>query len=146
MLGDFGIERPQVDEQFGYFGTVIRVNPDVSDLSIIEMFREVGAAQDDAAVGTNRKIAATLVHADDLDVFMETAIRNRQTIEDLVQVGLNIIEALTARPTLLPSGSSDGQSTTDANSTADSSSRALQLLEGRPDLQVAVLRAERQAG
>jgi hypothetical protein len=142
MLGDFGTERPAVEESFGFFGAVVRVNPDISDLAVIEMFCRLAAIDEAEAASVSRSISKALIHPDDVDLFLRTAVAHRQTIEDLVTVGLKIIEALTARPTQLPSASSDGQPTTTMSSGADSSSRALQLLDGRPDLQVAVLRAQ----
>jgi hypothetical protein len=143
-LGDFGVEREPVDLTFGYFGTPIRVNPDLSDVAVIDMFGSLSEADenDGAAISKAlRGVAETLVHSDDVEAFWQQVRTNRQTVEDLGELAAKIIEALTARPTQRPSDSSAGPSTTATRSTAGSPSQALGVLEGRPDLQVAVLRA-----
>jgi hypothetical protein len=53
-----------------------------------------------------------------------------------------IFEDMTNRPTMPPSDSSDGRVSTGTNSTVDSSSQAMELLAGRPDLQQVVLQAQ----
>ena len=148
-LGDFGVERAAVDETFGWFGTEIRVHPDLSDVAVVDLFATVSSVNEStpaadamAAIG---HIGRILVHEDDADTFWTLAKKNRQTMEDIVRLAMAILEALSGRPTELPSDSSDGQRTTTTRSEADSSSRtALRLLEGRPDLQAAVVMAERE--
>lgn len=147
-LGDFGTARPPADATFGYFGETLRANPNVSDLAVVELFSTLGGLEGDKdagaaeAIGVLRQIGSTLVHEDDLDRFWSLARANRQTMEDLAELAMSLVAALTDRPTELPSDSSGGQQTTDTRSEADSSLPALRLLEGRPDLQVAVLRAQ----
>lgn len=147
-LGSFGVERPPVEDSFAWFGVDIRVHPDLSDLVIIELF---GAMQDKpnddedhgpAMLEAMSSIVATLVHPDDVDAFMRTSRSHRQQLEDIVRLAMELLGALAGRPTQLPSDSSDGQLTTAPSSTGDSSSRALEVLDGRPDLQVAVLRRQ----
>lgn len=144
-LGSFGKARPVVDASFEWFGTDVRVHPDLSDLNIISLFSGMQGTEDGAdALKALGDLAAALVHPDDLDEFWKLARGNRQTMEDIAVLAMELIGALADRPTSLPSDSSDGQQTTDTRSTDVSSSQALRLLDGRPDLQVAVLR--RQAG
>jgi hypothetical protein len=147
-LGDFGTPRPQADFTFGYFGATLRVNPDLSDVAVMDLFAEMGDAGEDPAkgMGALRAVAATLVHPDDVDELWRLVKTNRQTIEDVGTLAAKLIEAVTDRPTLQPSDSSAGLSNTDTSSTDDSSSRALRALRGRPDLQVAVLQAHEAHG
>lgn len=147
-LGDFGTARDGNDATFGWFGTAVRVHPDLTDLALIDLVQQLTSVGDDngeEAVSAVSGIATMLVHPDDFDAFWTTARTNRQTMEDVVQLAAHLIGGLAGRPTRLPSASSDGQQPTDPSSTDDSSSEALRLLDGRPDLQVAVLRA-REAG
>lgn len=66
-----------------------------------------------------------------------------QTQPDIfVRIIEGIFEDFTNRPTGRQSGSSDGLPTTGHESTDDSSSKALEILDGRPDLQMAVLHAQ----
>lgn len=142
-LGSFGKDRPAVDATFDWFGTETRVHPDISDLNIIGLFAGMQNNEDGAgALKALAELAAAIVHPDDLDGFWKAAREHRQTMEDIATLAMEIVGALAERPTQLPSASSDGQQPTDTSSTDDSSSQALRLLEGRPDLQVAVLRAQ----
>lgn len=142
-LGDFGTEHAPVESTFGYFGASLRANPDLSDVMVVEMFGNLAESPDQV-----RKLASTLVHSDDVDEFWRLVRDNRQTMEDLATLAMALIEALTERPTRLPSDSSAGQSRTAPKSEVDSSSRALKVLDGRPDLQVAIVQADeaRRAG
>lgn len=147
-LGKFGTARPVVEESFDWFDAEIRVHPDLSDLAIIDLFAAMQDVDEDdnasgvlAAMGS---ISSTLIHPDDVEAFMRIARANRQTMEDIVRLAMEVLGALAGRPTLLPSVSSDGRQATAPTSMGDSSEKALHALAGRPDLQVAVLR--RQAG
>lgn len=142
-LGSFGTSRPPVEATFDYFGETLRAHPDLSDVAVVDLFGSFGSADgaNDVA-GMLRSIGSTLVHDDDVEAFWRLARSNRQTMEDLAQFAMDLIAAITDRPTKLPSDSSDGQSPTDTRSEDDSSSRALRVLEGRPDLQVAVIQAQ----
>lgn len=142
-LGTFGTARPATDETFGWFGKEIRVNPDISDFAVLAQITQiVGSGEDDADLTALSGLVGALIHADDVAEFTRLAIANRQTMEDLATLAYGLLEALTGRPTELPSDSSDGQPRTAARSEAASSSRALQLLDDRPDLAVAVVRAQ----
>jgi hypothetical protein len=145
-LGDFGTERDVVEAEFGYFGATIRVNPDITDVGVLEVFAALGEMSEDSeavlVMSELRSAVATMVHPDDIERFWELAHRNRQTSEDIGSLASKLIEGLAGRPTKQPSDSSGGLPTTDTSSPAASSSPALRALAGRPDLQLAVVRAE----
>ena len=141
-LGEFGTTRPEVDLAFGYFGATIRVHPDLSELVLVDMFAGMGGGENGTEAFTAiTGMADALVHPDDAAEFRARSRANRQTTEDLAQLAVKLVEALTDRPTLQPADSSGGLPTTVMSSGGDSRSEALKRLEGRPDLQVAVLRA-----
>lgn len=145
-LGDFGRARePLEDASFGWFGADIRVHPDVSNLVWVDTF----GRQDESTFGDKmraiRGVVDVVVHPADVEEFWRLARENRQTQDDVLRVAFDVVGALAERPTLRPSDSSDGSPPTEVSSTASPSGRAaLRLLEGRPDLQVAVRRAERE--
>jgi hypothetical protein len=142
-LGEFGKARPPLSSTFGYFGTTLRTNPELSDIAVIDLFTSLEKMEGSDVIVALRGLASTLVHPDDAGEFWRLVKANRQNIDDLTELAMALIAAATGRPTKLPADSSDGQPTTAKSSTADSSSPALQLLDGRPDLQVAVLRARK---
>jgi hypothetical protein len=147
FIGDLGADRADVDELvFGYFGSRIRVNPNLTDLVIVDLFTEMAdAGQSEDATKTAaalRSMRSALIHPDDLDEFNTRVREHRQSLADLVELTKKLLEAVTARPTSRLSDSSDGPSATTASSGDDSSSAALRLLQGRPDLAVAVVQAK----
>lgn len=145
-IGDFGTARPGISASFGWFGEEVRVHPDLSDLSFIDALRkaqEAGADEGgDGAINAVYDMAGVVVHPEDHERFWTTARANRQTLEDIANLATALIEALTARPTKLPSDSSGGQPPTEPSSTDDSFSEAMAALEGRPDLQLVVRRRQ----
>lgn len=139
-LGDFGTPHEALDDTFSYFGTTLRVHPDLTDLFILEVSREYqGSEPEDSWV---RTAARSVVHPDDFDEFWRLALANRQNIEEINGFLNGIIEAITNRPTELSSDSSGGRQPTSESSTDGSFSRALEVLDGRPDLQLAVVNAQ----
>lgn len=151
-LGSFGTPKEPNDVTFEYFGVTLRLNPDVTDVAMIELFAGFGDVDEQGQpVGDSRTtrevldqiraVGETLIHPDDVDAFWKATRANRQDMSDLVQLSGQLMAAMTDRPTLLPSDSSGGQSNTDTSSTDVSYLPALRELEGRPDLAVAVLQA-----
>ncbi len=168
-IGSLGAVRDAVDLDFEYFGLIIRVNPDLTDLNQID-FLEAAADIDETNVVKGMKAIGTylhdLIHPDDWDTFWLASKANRQQLEDLMNTAHAILEAVSGFPTGQPSDSSDGRPTTSQKSGAGTSSQrrvarrrkaiesdsraALSLVQGRPDLKVVVAdahlaRAERTA-
>ena len=79
--------------------------------------------------------------AEEWERFQAAADKNRADGDELMKIVSDVFEILSERPTQRPSASSDGPQTTTAKSTDGSSdAEAMELLAGRPDLQVALLR------
>jgi hypothetical protein len=148
-IGDFGTEPVEADPiTFGYFGETIRVNPTLSELDYLDFMEQAGALEvaDSAAATTIKGFARACIHPDDFDRFWNAARNNRQGVTDVFTLLGQIVEAMTDRPTGRSSGSAGGQPT-DGTRSADDFSRAMRRYEGRPDLQLAIVRAqEAQAG
>ena len=97
------------------------------------------------AMNTTMDFLQRSIHPDDWDVFWDVAKTNRQRTQDLLEVAMTITEKIAAFPTGRPSDSSNGRPVTDTKSSEGSPSlttRALDILPGRPDLQSAVVRAQ----
>jgi hypothetical protein len=152
-IGDLGTARDPVDLTFGYFGLVIRVHPEASDLELVDFMLAAGSIDEGDEVKGSQALGRYLkglVHPDDWDTFWAAAKGNRQTLTDLMQTAHAVIEAVSGFPTTQPSGSSTGRRSTGRRSRGGSSSvergqretrRAMQLLQGRPDLQLVVAEA-----
>lgn len=80
----------------------------------------------------------------DWDAFEQHSIEVRASGDDLMEVVTQAIQAITARPTVRPSDSSDGPARTKDSSPDDSSSRVIRRLEkeGRPSIALMVRQAQ----
>jgi hypothetical protein len=137
-LGEFGQIREQTTDVFGYFTEDIRVNPDLSELDVLD-FMEAAAEideEDPAAVKILKNFLRSLLHADDFDRFWELSRTNRQSVADLMTVAKAIVEAVAKRPTSVPSDSSVGRHRIAVTSQDRSFERVLERLNGRSDLQL----------
>lgn len=149
-LGDFGVDRPEIIQVFGYFGTNLRVNPDLTDLVALEAFKALSNVSDEdptELVGAVDRLLSTLLHPEDVDVCLRLAREHRQTIEDLAALAGAILGALAQRPTRLPSGSSPSGQNIEPSSTDGSFSPAeLSLVKDMPPgLAADVVRLSRTA-
>lgn len=125
-LGSLGTPHEPVDLTFDYFGVVIRVNPNASDLDIVGFMLEsadVEVADENKAMQATARYLKGLVHEDDWATFWNAAKANRQTLPDLLLLGENIVEAVSGVPTSPSSDSVGGRQTTRSTSKAASSSR-----------------------
>lgn len=161
-LGSLGTPHEPVDLTFDYFGVVIRVSPDASDLDLVGFMldaADVEVADEQKAMQAMSRYLKGLIADDDWDTFWRTAKANRQTLPDLLMLGEQIIEALAGVPTTPPSDSVGGRQTTASKSKGGSSSprasragrnadaantrRALELVpEGRPDIKEFLVQAQ----
>jgi hypothetical protein len=126
-LGDLGGEPVEpVMAIFTYFGKRFRVNPDLTETTIIDMFSAAAKVtvtdprelteQAEATVLSQVELAKDYVrghiHPDDFDELWATAKANRQGIQQLMELCWKILELISERPTSPPSGSSGGRPVT----------------------------------
>lgn len=128
-------------------GDTFKLNADVSEWAVLEFAAAADAGED---AGTFQGLASMynfvieLVHPDDRDRFRSLCRRERVGSNDLFEFMFGKkLEAAGERPTGRSSDSSDGPTVTDLNSAANSDDKGsrtggLRLLEGRPDLRVAL--------
>jgi hypothetical protein len=143
-LGELGQARAPSEETFGWFGTQMRVHPDLSDAAMVDAADAAETITDldgAAALRLVKKFLREVVHPEDFDQFWTIGRANRQSVEDFSTVAATLIEAVTGRPTQRPAGSSAGPGATAPNFADDSYSRVMRRLDGRPDLQLMVLEA-----
>lgn len=103
-------ERPPLEAAFGYFGEQIRVNPDLTEVDMIDFLDDANRvnANDPQSMLMVKEAARTHVHPDDFDRFWALRKQHRQGVESLMATIWQIVSAVTARPTGRASDSSDG--------------------------------------
>ena len=140
-IGSFGQRRERVELTFDYFGETIRVSPTFGEFSLIE---DPGIDPDapEAGLLAVRHMIDSLIHAEDVARFLKLANENGQGFEDLKEIVTAVVEAATDRPTQPRSDSSDSRDTAGTRSGGDDFSQALQATNGRPDLQLMVMKAQ----
>lgn len=153
-IGSLGTIRDAVELEFDYFGLVIRVNPDTTDLNMFEFLETAADINETDNTQGIRAIGGylhDLIHPDDWHTFWTAAKANRQQLMDLMHTARAIAEAVSGFPTGQRSDSSGGPRSTSRKSGAGTSSQrragrqitadtqaALSMVEGRPDLKVVV--------
>lgn len=161
-IGRFGTKHAEVDLTFDYFDETIRVNPDASQLTIVEFLDQASQiSQNDEVLGarTVMKLLHEIVHPDDFEGFWATAKRERQQTPELMELAKAVMEAIAGFPTGQQSASPTGPSNTRPKSVVDlpsqdpptpnlspasssAADKALAMLRGRPDLQEFVVMNE----
>jgi hypothetical protein len=140
-LGDFGTEPTPTEDDitFGYFGRQMRAHPELCELDMVEFLSVAGnQSATDALVKT---LAWMCVHPDDFHEFWTLARRMRQQSADIFALCHEIVAAVAERPTGRSSDSSGGPSSTPQSSAGDDFSVAMRANAGRPDRQLAIVRA-----
>lgn len=125
-----------------FFGEQVALNDEISEWALME-FAEAAEQVDESSLGALAAVMRLLKEAvdpADWQRFRSIARKNKATSVQCMPVVVAVFEAGTGRPTSRPAVSSDGSPATAPSSTAGSSSPA--ILPGRPDLQIAVLRAQ----
>lgn len=157
-IGDLGAQRDPVDLTFGYFGLVLRVHPDATDLNVADFLMTAAEIDEKNEMLAMKALGAYfkgLVHPDDWDSFWAASKANRQQMEDLIETAKTLLEEVAGFPTTQRSGSSTGRAITRPKSKGGSSSparrttatgTALKALKARPDLQEAVVLAAKARG
>ena len=92
-----------------------------------------------------KDLARGMVSAEDFPRFWAATRQHGAGTKDVMALMKSIIEAVAARPTGLPSDSTDGQSTAPTNSAPTPEWIAASVLPGRPDLQAQVMAAQHTA-
>jgi hypothetical protein len=123
-LGDFGDDaRPPVMASFRYFGETIRVNPELTEIAVMDFLDEAEkiAKTNPAAMLVIKRFARDSIHPADFDKFWALVKSHGQDTEDVMGLLWKVLEGVTARPTGRPSDSSGGPTETSSASPATSS-------------------------
>lgn len=146
-IGDFGTEPDPVSEEhtFGWFGTDIRVNADgATDLAFVDFIEKAMEIdeEDPQSAMVVKSYMRQMVHPDDFDEFWRLAREHQQTTEGMMTLAAEVVAAVVGRPSKPSSDSPDGPSPIGTSSQDGSYSRAIRRFDGRPDLQLVLVRAE----
>lgn len=147
-IGNFGVDRPPLEADFGWFGATIRVEPNLTDTVLVEFLRKASTIENDIgpeAMSAIQDFLSACIHPDDFEEFWQLGRDNRQGIQDLMLVAYGILEVATDRPTPVPAASSGGQPTTPVALTENSSVGVVQRQfeeRRRPDLALVVVQAQ----
>lgn len=127
-IGDLGGETAApVLASFRWFGERFRVNPNLTETSVVDMFE---AAQkvtvtDPKQFELSKDYVREHVHPDDFDRFWSLARAHRQGIADLMTLCWKILEQVAERPTTPPTDSAGGRPDIRQNSPAGASDRVV---------------------
>ncbi|GAC1374662.1 MAG: hypothetical protein NVSMB4_02350 [Acidimicrobiales bacterium] len=132
-----------------FFGTTLRLNSEgVSEFALMEFATAANEGQDgDTSQGMASlyRLVVDCVHPEDVGKFKATARKNRAKAADLMPLVEATFAAVAERPTGQPADSTDGLPPVSTEASSESKHAAKDSLEevlpGRPDLQLAVLRA-----
>lgn len=118
-----GAARDPVDATFTYFGDRFRVNPDLTEVTVVDLMDRASAVEELSEEGMRmaKDWLREHVHPEDFNAFWKLARNHRQTVTDLLTTAWQILGGITQRPTSPPSDSSGGRSNTTPNSVATSS-------------------------
>lgn len=124
-LGDLSgpDERGPLVASFTYFGETIRVNPDMTEVDMIDFLDDAENVKKDdpKSMLMVKEAARSHVHPEDFERFWALRKKHRQGVEQLMGTVWQIVGAVSGRPTGRPSGSSDGPPETSPSSPASSS-------------------------
>jgi hypothetical protein len=150
-LGDFGGEaEAPVTARFRWLGQEFRVNPDLTDVTVIDLFEQAQSVKvdDPRQYELAKDYVREHIHPDDFDRLWDAVVDNRKSVSDLMTLCWQILDKVTARPTGRPSDSSGGPPATSPSSPAGSSVRDIAQPfverfeeERRPDLASQVMLA-----
>jgi len=138
-LGNLGKQHDAEPLTFDYFGEQVTVTDTFNDIDYLE-FLEQSEGEKKSNLDFLRDVSRLLFDDDNYARFWAGRRRGKQTIKDVFDTLMDLIEAASGRPTGLPSDSSDGQQATGQSSAVVSSSLT-ERLAGRPDLQLVVAQA-----
>jgi hypothetical protein len=126
-----------------FLGESFELRPKVSEYALLKFARAAAAGEDgdtmEGMASMLRLLEKCIVPAD-WRRFDKLADDKDATAEQIMDVIKAAFEQVAERPTALPSDSSDGQISTEPKSGSNSAVKD-SVLSGRPDLQLAVMRA-----
>lgn len=144
-IGSFGAPLAQAEVvAFDWLGKTFRSSPTLGELDYVDFMAGAAAldVNDPVSLAVVKDFARSCVHPDDFAEFWRLARANRQGSVDIFKVCTAIVEAVTDRPTVQPSGSSDGLPSTPPSSEGGESLQVQREFEeqGRADLALMVKR------
>lgn len=103
---------------FRYFGETYTVNPNVSEVDIIDFMDDASqvSATDPNAITIVKTFGRRIIDPEEFESFWKAARDHRQDANAIMTTLWRVLEGVTDRPTSPPSGSSDGRPGTSPSS------------------------------
>lgn len=130
--------------EIDFYGEKFTLVEKVGDYALMEFAESAERVDSESLAGLAaimRLLKAAIPEAD-WPRFQATARKNRASVDVCMELVMVLFEQEAARPTGRPSDSSGGPRIIEPNFTGGSSSPVIDRLNGRPDLQLMVLRAQ----
>lgn len=111
-LGDMsGEEAEPIIASFTWFGERFRVNPDLTETVVVDLFEAAQRVKidDPEQFSAAKDYVREHVHPEDFERFWRLVKAKRQNVEALMSLCWGILEGVAERPTPPPSGSSGGR-------------------------------------
>jgi hypothetical protein len=118
-LGDMSGEvADPVEATFVWFGERFRVNPDLTETVVVDLFEKAQRVKvdDPEQFSAAKDYVREHIHPDDFDRFWQVTKQKRQNVTALMRLCWGILEGIAERPTPPPSDSSAGRPDTNRNS------------------------------
>lgn len=129
-IGDLsGEARQPVTAHFTYFGARLRVNPNLTELDVVDLLEQADQVKvnDPKSMIMTKDYARAHIHPDDFDEFWALVKKHRQDTTGIMTTCWKILAGITANPTGGQSDSSDGQPGTKTSSQPGSSGQVIDL-------------------
>ena len=147
------VRRPDGPLLVVWQGQTYRVADKVGDMAIMD-FAEIAEQGIDSnemkGLAAMKAMLRNCLAPKDFERFRQHALTSHATGDEMMELVKSTYEALSGRPTVQPSVSSDGPTPTAESSADDSSSPVMRVLESipdsRPDLKLAVWESHQQTG
>lgn len=130
-----GDEVEGINASFTYFGSRFRVNPDLTELMVVDLLEQaevVGDAEDPRALTAAKGYVRGHLHPEDFDAFWTLVLAKRQGLMQVMRVCHRLLEQITERPTSAPSASSAGRRDTKESSPAGASAPVIESAPAAP--------------
>lgn len=128
-----------------FFGETFRMAEKIGAMSVMR-FAKIAAAGADSSdmdgLAAMYDLIKACIHRDDWSRFERVADDNSASEDELFEVVGQVLGAQADRPTERPSDSSDGPSAIAPSSTSTPADRAIAREAGRPELQLAIAKAQ----
>lgn len=128
-----------------FFGEEFEPAPKVSYRRLLRLYSAAASQNEQAAGAALDRLLDALLQPADIARFDDVCDKNFADSDALWKFSAEMFGAMAERPTVQPSDSSDGPSSTPVSSVSSAVDRATDRYVGRPDIQAGILRSVKSA-